>query len=97
LQNYFYALVQALVEPADHWASARTMCFWFPTPSLLPAVDIVCLRAEANGPVVSVRWADAVARLPQLMKKLEGYPERWQVDHFPNEVQIRALRAVAID
>jgi hypothetical protein len=31
------------------------------------------------------------------MKKLEGYPERWQVDQFPSAEQMQALRAVAVD
>jgi hypothetical protein len=96
-QDFFYASVQALVAPKDNWATAKTMCFWFPTPSLLPRCEVLCLRADQHGPVVSVRWADATALLPDLMKQLEGYPERWQVDHFPNEEQLQALRAVAVE
>jgi hypothetical protein len=97
LQDYFYASVQVRVPAPEDWAAAQTLCHWFPIRSLLPRVDLLCLRAEQDGPIVAVRWHDALERVGDLMQRVDAYPERWRVERFPDARQLDALRAVQVD
>ncbi|MDP3233809.1 MAG: hypothetical protein Q8N26_13600 [Myxococcales bacterium] len=84
LEGYFYASLQ-------HDDRGETFALWFPIPTLLPKCEVLCIRAEENGPIVRVKWDDALAAVGDRMQKLDAYPERWRVEPegFPTEAELQ--------
>lgn len=90
LEGYFYASLQ-------HDDRGQTFAMWFPIPILLPKCELLGIRAKENGPIVRVKWDDALLAMGGRMQKLDAYPERWRVEPegFPTEAERRNFAMLA--
>jgi hypothetical protein len=91
LQHWFYGTLMA----RDGGAKTLTFSMWFPTPTLLPRCELVCLRPEEKGPVIEVPWAAVAEVMGDRLVKLDGYPERFRADVYPEPAELERLKRVA--
>jgi hypothetical protein len=91
LQHYFYGTLMA----RDDGAKTLTFSMWFPTPTLLPRCELVCLRPEQEGPVIEVRWDEVAGVMGERLVKHDGYPERFRADVYPGPAELERLKRVA--
>jgi uncharacterized protein YtpQ (UPF0354 family) len=65
--------------------------------TLLPRTDRIVLGALGEEPRIEVRWDDLVRIAGELMVlQPEAYPDRYRVEQFPSDEQLRALKQCAV-
>ena len=92
--------VASLMIGEDDHGGAASYCSWTEgVPSLLPRADYIAFvtpgKWERDAQVLKVPWDDAVEIVGSSMRAENLSPERWRVDTFPDEEQLRVLAAQA--